>query len=111
MKIERDKLYRVRNGRTYKVIYTERPGSHPIVGFDAKSYVIVSWYEGGRFFNDRESAIDIIAEVREPREWLLKLDSGFNVVASILDIGPHIIGPSLQAGETVRVREVLDETT
>lgn len=103
MKIERDKLYRARNGNIYKVVCTDRLGDNPIVGFDISTSYLLTWYEGGEFYGDRESDRDLIAEVREPREWVLDTTPENRLFIQY--------GPRFPLGEAVRVREVLDENS
>lgn len=102
MKIERDKLYRARNGTVYKVVCIDRHGIRPIMGYALTFECSVAWFTDGKLYDDRESDVDLIAEVREPREWVLDTTPENRLFIQY--------GPRFPLGEAVRVREILDET-
>ena len=61
MKVESGKTYKSRDGRQYKVMYSE---------FCFRTFNDAqSWREDGAFFGDRESEHDLIEEVKEKVEF------------------------------------------
>jgi hypothetical protein len=108
MKLERDKVYRAKDGGLWRVVCVDVPGSHQAIAVCVKPAA-----ESSQDFGDPlhlhldgrhvsvGSSHDLIAEHREPREWTLTRP------------GPHALWIEMQPGcdvgaETVRVREVLD---
>lgn len=99
LKLERDRWYHTRDGRKVRVVCVDAPGDLPVVGLLGDTAEIVQYTADGCEYGDTSpSTRDLVAKVRQPREWTLETYEGY-VVATGPDLG----------SEKVRVREVLDE--
>lgn len=73
MKLERDKVYRARNGSLWRVVCVDAPGTQPVVVHEAApekgcGYVAINRiHADGQCYLNREADCDLIAEHREPR--------------------------------------------
>lgn len=110
LKIERDKLYRTRSGEIRRVVCVDAPGPYPIVSIRStdkanSQYLTSTHFPDGRHSHccvDETSDNDLIAELREPREFVLR--GGTAHCTGYIHIG-HAL---LRDGEEIRVREVLE---
>lgn len=113
MKLEAGKTYKTRDGRIAKVLCTDAPGQHCVVGYLLPNRdncppdeLARSWTIEGTHRTDCESGAlqDLIAEHREPREWTVTV----NITGDrIYPFYPAIPDPD-RGGGTIKVREVLE---
>lgn len=104
LKLEVGKLYKTRGGQVRRVVCVDVPGEHPLISvarsdFDT-AFITMNHHSDGSVADTRESGFDLIAEHREPREW--------EIITAHNTSSVKVEGPSINYGERIRVREVLD---
>lgn len=94
------KKYRFRNGQPARILCTDAPGKYPVITI-AEDGDISQHTKTGGYMRDGHCEWDLI-EVREPREWVIRFyEDGTGLV--------DIAGPAAPRGETLRLREVIEE--
>lgn len=102
MKIERDKKYRLRNGDIVRVICVDANTS-PVIVQNLTTSTLGYRTETGAFSTD-VSQHDIVAEVREPREFWINIDSGTILSATVMGMKTSPLHSRF-----IKVREVIEE--
>jgi hypothetical protein len=104
LKIERDKLYKLRNGEIVRVVCVDVPGNYPLMGYAVADSARYLWCADGKNTSCGTSPYDIIAEHREPRTFWVKPHHA-DISGGLTNKRPD----ADDIDEWIQVREVLPE--
>lgn len=119
MKIERDKFYKMRDGKVVRVVALDAPSldGHPVLTVDASGNIFRLTTEG-KEFTEKElgelmysyGADDLVAEYREPRViYVNEYPNGATYAYSSREAAVANRNPAREARMGVKYIEVIDE--